>query len=123
MQVRPVVHPSTGQLALVWVRFPYQLLPEVDLAPCTRAALTADAVSGFAFMTSEGVTAMNNDLSLHLHREPRGDWLAIEVERRVMREGIGVAHASLHDGDGLVGDCMVSAIAVDRPISVSPRQP
>ena len=37
-----------------------------------------------------------------------------------MREGIAVARASLHDVEGLVGDCVVGAVGVDRPVRVAP---
>jgi hypothetical protein len=119
MEIRPVVYPTTTDLAVVWVRFPYLLLPGTALTSLTRAALTADAVSGFAFMTSQGVTAVNADLSLYLSREPKSDWVCIEGERRVMNEGIAIASACLRDLKGFVGHCLVSAVGVDRPLRVS----
>src|SRR3972149_158544 len=113
MDVRLVVDPSTGDRGIVWIRFPHQLVLGLELTPLARAALTADAVSGFAFMTEEGGTAVNSDLTLYLHRGPRGEWLCSGVGRRVMREGIAAARASLHDVEGLVGDCVVGAVGVD----------
>jgi len=65
MEVKSITYPDGGDLGVVWIRFPHDLLPDVPLSPVSRTALTGDAVSGFAFMTRAGVTAVNNDVTLY----------------------------------------------------------
>jgi hypothetical protein len=49
------------------------------------------------------VTALNPDLSLAFHREPRGDWFAMESVTHAHPNGIGATEARLFDIDGPVG--------------------
>lgn len=49
---------------------------------------------------------MNTDLVVHLHREPRGEWIGISAKASIGPDGIGMTAADLYDVHGPVGRSM-----------------
>ena len=43
---------------------------------------------------------LNTDLMIHIHREPRSEWLASETVSHWQDTGIGLAHAVIRDEEG-----------------------
>ena len=45
----------------------------------------------------------NADLTMYLHRLPRGEWVAAESATTVQESGIGLTRTTLHDEHGVIG--------------------
>jgi hypothetical protein len=100
----------------VWLRDRRPLVPGHDLTPFVRAALASDFASPLANMSTEGLTYINADLTLHLARLPEGEWLGLSTGDRVVADGVSVAECPLHDARGPVGWSSVAAV-------LNPRMP
>ena len=46
---------------------------------------------------------VNTDLTIHLHREPDGEWVLLDSRTTLERAGLGLAHSRLHDERGPIG--------------------
>jgi acyl-CoA thioesterase len=46
---------------------------------------------------------INPDLTVYLHRRPRGEWIALDAETFAGGNGVGLAQSRLFDRDGYVG--------------------
>jgi hypothetical protein len=46
---------------------------------------------------------INTDLTVHLHREPAGEWIGMDAGTTIGPDGAGTATSVLHDGSGPVG--------------------
>ena len=69
---------ETGQAANLWVRLRCRLIAGEDIAPIEQLATIADFASGTGnAMDYMKYTSINPDLTLHVNREPRSDWIGI----------------------------------------------
>jgi hypothetical protein len=69
-----------------------------------RAVAAADFGNGVAAeLAFEEHLFVNTDLSVHLSREPAGEWIAVEAVTEHGPEGTALASSTLHDLDGPVG--------------------
>ncbi|MCY0903819.1 thioesterase family protein [Arthrobacter sp. H14-L1] len=95
--------PGRGQ---VWIRSPY---PMVDGEPTTdmvRLMGLVDTANGIASRVPPGPGSYmfpNVDLSIHLHREPAGEWLGLDTSVTFGADGIGLTNSVLHDAHGPFG--------------------
>jgi len=103
VQVRWIADQSSGGPSRCWMRMPLPLLPGEVLSPLQSAAVLVDCISAASPVREPFGPWINTDISLYLHREPRGEWLGMEIEREVERTGIGLARARLFDPHGPVG--------------------
>lgn len=101
-----------------WIRVPLPLLEGEEMQPVIRAALTADFVNALGNIGSRGKQRtgyINTDISLHLHRYPEGEWIAVEVVGRDAGPGIATSAAVMHDRSGPFGRCTMATLANPRP--------
>jgi len=90
--------------ATVWMRPRIPLVAGEDWTPLTRVLVAADAGNGIsAALSWDDYSFINTDLSVHLHREAAGDWIALESVTRVSDLGVGMADTKLHDERGSIG--------------------
>lgn len=61
---------------------------------------------------------MNPDLTVHLHRHPTGEWVALDAATNAESVGVGLATSSLPDERGPIGRA-VQSLLVDRLPEVS----
>ena len=72
--------------------------------PLQRFLAVVDSANGVgAPLSVTGWTFLNTDLSVHLHRDPVGEWVGVEASTSIGPDGIGVCTAVLHDEHGPVG--------------------
>ncbi len=101
IRLLPGWQPGAGQ---VWIR------PRVPLFEDNRAGALArflgmvDTMNGVAVRARPDAVAFpNTDLTVHMFRQPRGEWLGLDVEVAFGGDGVGMTSAVLHDGDGPFG--------------------
>jgi hypothetical protein len=101
--------------ALAWFRFARPLVEGEEPSPVARAAAAADFGNGVSrILDFERHLFVNTDLSIHLQREPRGEWVLLDARTRVEPTGIGLAVSQLYDADGPLGIAAQSLFVEDR---------
>jgi len=103
------------QHGITWARLRVPLVDDEPVTPFVRLATICDFASGtgnpidFARFTS-----INPDLSLHLLREPRGEWIGITARSGIEADGIGQSSATLFDEEGPIARALVSLLVERR---------
>jgi Thioesterase-like superfamily len=88
----------------VWMRLRHPLLPGQPLTPLARLAATADFGNGIsAALPFDRYLFINADLTIHLERPPRGEWIGLDARTLARDGGSGLAEGVLHDVHGAVG--------------------
>jgi hypothetical protein len=90
--------------ATAWFRLRVPVIAGEPITQLQRVAAAGDFGNGIASVLSwEEHTFINPDLTLYLEREPRGEWIGLQSQTRVVRGGVGVAESVLWDLDGRIG--------------------
>ena len=110
LEMRHIVAPGGEEAPVVWIRADAPVLEEVPLSPTVRAASIADFVSPFANMQPGRSGYVNADITLHLHRQPRGDWNYLRIVSRGAADGVATAQAVLGDESGAYGGCSAASL-------------
>lgn len=86
----------------VWMKTP-PLLADETPSPVQSLCPLADCGNGLSRNAPfEEMGFLNTDLTIHIHREPRSEWLASETVSHWQNTGIGLAQAVIRDEDGPV---------------------
>jgi acyl-Coa thioesterase superfamily protein/acyl-CoA thioesterase superfamily protein len=89
--------------ATIWGRMRYPLVPGEEPTGLQRIMAIADSGNGVSFVLPfEEWVFINPDLTVHLAREPRGEWICLDAATTVSKRGFGLAASRLFDSDGLV---------------------
>lgn len=99
----PGHRPGNGR---VWLHVPYGMVEGETTSPLVKLAGLADCANGVAARVSPtpgNYMFPNVDLSLHLYRQPVGEWLGVDVQVTFANNGIGLTSAVLHDSQGPFG--------------------
>jgi acyl-CoA thioesterase len=91
--------------AVVWFRLAHPLVEGEEPSPAMRAAAAADFGNGVssALRFDGSWLFVNTDLTVALHRPPRGEWIALDARTVVQPGGVGLALSTLHDREGPIG--------------------
>jgi hypothetical protein len=105
-----------GADGVTWARLRVPLVEGEPVTPLVRLATICDFASG----TGNPIdflrfTSINPDLSLHVLREPRGEWIGITARSGISPDGIGLSHGTLFDDEGPVARALVSLLVERRP--------
>ena len=93
-----------------------------ETSPTSRLMTVADVANGIgARLDPMTHTFMNTDVSVHLQREPEGEWTGIEAETSVGPDGIATSAAVLHGAGAPLGRIAQTTL-VQRP-TVEPLLP
>ncbi|HMD58116.1 MAG TPA: thioesterase family protein [Solirubrobacteraceae bacterium] len=104
MQMRWIDDPRQLGPARVWMRLARPLLDGKRATPLASMAATADFGNGAsATLPFERFVFINADLSIHLHRQPRGEWTGLDARTLLTPGGTGLAECVLHDQQGPIG--------------------
>jgi len=80
----------------------HDALPAPD--PLTSYIALVDIANGLAARRPPDEWVFpNTDLTIHLHRQPRGHWVGLDTTAPFGPTGQGVTSTVLHDGSGPVG--------------------
>ncbi|EME14482.1 thioesterase family protein [Rhodococcus triatomae] len=100
--------------ARFWVRSPLPLLDGEKIGEVARVAGLIDIANGMTVRVAPSEVAFPNlDLTLHLFREPAGEWTGFDTTVSIGESGVGLTHSVLHDARGPVGTS--SQILTVRP--------
>ncbi len=94
----------------LWMRTP-QLLEGEEQSPVQSLCALADCGNGISWNARPSEMGfMNTDLTLNVHREPRGDWLASESISHWHETGIGMSQSVLQDEAGPVATALQTLV-------------
>jgi hypothetical protein len=92
---------APGQL---WVRSTIPVVAGVPDSPWTRLMAVADVANGTNPTLDPGQWQfMNTDLTVCVHRLPRGTWTCVQADANYGPDGAGLTVGRLYDEDGPVG--------------------
>lgn len=90
--------------ALAWFHLGRPLVDDRPPSPLARVAAAADFGNGVAHVVPfTDWLFVNTDLTIHLHREPIGEWILLDARTRLDEHGVGTASSTLHDERGPLG--------------------
>jgi hypothetical protein len=97
--------------ATIWFRLRVPVVAGEEPSPLQRVAAAADFGNGLSTILPRGqFLFINPDLSIHLHRYPEGEWVALEGESAAEDFGVGLAACRLHDERGRIGRSLQSLL-------------
>ncbi len=95
---------TRGGPTTLWMRTKVPLLAGEKLSGFQKICPLADCGNGVSWnQYFVDVAALNPDLTVVLHRPPRGDWFASSAVSHTHGNGIGSTESRLYDVDGPVG--------------------
>ncbi len=110
--------------AAVWGRLRYPLVAGEETGPLERLLAIADSGSGAAGeLDITHWHFINPELTVHLHREPAGEWICLDAHTTISPGGAGLAMTALSDLAGPVGVAAQSLLIAPRPASLPPPIP
>jgi hypothetical protein len=112
IRVLPGWQPGAGQ---VWIRPRVPLFEGRDAGDLARFFAMVDTMNGVAVRAQPDAVAFpNTDLTVHVFRQPHGEWLGLDVEVAFGPDGVGMTSAVLHDETGAFGRAL--QILTIRPV-------
>ena len=88
-----------------WIRVCVPLLPEHTMTPLQRVAAAVDFASGISgVLPWDSHSFINPDLTIHLFRPLRGEWVGMASATHHSTQGIGMTNTAVFDLDGRVGN-------------------
>jgi len=98
-----------------WMRMKLPLLPGEKPSPFVRTVIAADSGNGVAQVVDyKNFTFINADLTIHLHRQPRGEWIGLDAHTILHEGGSGLSDSVLHDEHGPVGRAFQTLVVQPR---------
>jgi hypothetical protein len=102
--------------ATVWVRLAVPVVAGEEPSPLERVVAAADFGNGVsAELDFARHLFINPDLSVHLARPARGEWVCLDAVTRLGIPGVGVADSRLFDEEGVIGRSLQSLLVEPRP--------
>ena len=88
----------------VWARQRVPLVADEEPSPLQRVLVVADSGNGISSeLNMRKWHFINPELTVHLHREPVGEWVCLDAATTISSAGVGLATSVLSDVDGPVG--------------------
>jgi hypothetical protein len=101
--------------ATIWLRMRHPLLPGEEPSPLTRVLIVADSGNGVsAVLDYRRYLFVNPDLTVHVQREPAGEWICLDARTTVDADGGGLAESTIHDRDGPVARGLQTLFVAER---------
>ncbi len=88
-----------------WIRLAMPVVAGEVPSPWQRAAAAADFANGIGSSVAFDGSSLfiNPDLTVHLWREPVGEWVGMESVMRTSSTGIGLSDSAMWDQQGRIG--------------------
>jgi acyl-CoA thioesterase len=101
--------------AALWMRLTPPLVAGAVTPPLARLVATADFGNGVAAPVAwGGFLFVNADLTIYLHRPPRGEWIGMRSRTHVDPGGAALTESRLYDESGPVGRSLQSLVLERR---------
>jgi hypothetical protein len=97
-----------------WTRLLHPLVPDEEPTGLQRVLAVADSGNGLSSELPTRWLFINPELSVHLHREPVGEWVCVDAVTTVSDGGAGLATTRLSDRSGPVGVGAQSLLVAQR---------
>jgi hypothetical protein len=115
VEIRPVDGSSMSP-GSVWIRAQVPIVEGEELTPLQRALAAADFPNGVSLRLDPArYLSINPELTVHLHREPEGEWVHLAARTFASPDGTGVAEGVLSDLRDRFGRSTQSLILEPRP--------
>ena len=96
-----LAEPGPGR---AWIRPRVPIVEGETASPLQRMMIAADSANGLAApLDVREWLFVNTELTVHLHRDPVGEWTGVDAATVVGPSGVGTVSATLFDDDGQVG--------------------
>jgi hypothetical protein len=90
--------------SVLWARLKVPVVPGEEPSPLQRVAGVADTASGISSeLDFAAYTFANVDFTLHLLREPYGEWVCLDAASKIGPNGSGLCRTRLYDDRGDLG--------------------
>ncbi|HEU4674972.1 MAG TPA: thioesterase family protein [Motilibacteraceae bacterium] len=107
--------PLTPGPATAWARLRVPLVAGEQVSPVQQVIAVTDSGSGVsAALSWDDWSFVNTELSVHLARVPRADWVCLDARTHLEPDGTGLARTTLHDLDGWFGETLQSLVVSPR---------
>jgi hypothetical protein len=100
--------------AITWIRLAAPVVEGETPSGLQRALAASDFGNGVSAVLDWSTQVfINPDLTVHLERDPVGEWICLDAETTIAPDGTGQAASTLYDERGRIGRA-VQALYVDR---------
>jgi len=107
--------PSQPGGGAAWFRLAVPFVEGMPTSPAMRAISAADFGNGLSWvLPARRYLFANADLSLHLHRQPVGEWIGLQSQTQVDAGGAGVTLSRLFDEQGSIGMAAQTLVLRER---------
>jgi hypothetical protein len=90
--------------ATVWFRMRHPLIEGEPIDPLSRVVIAADSGNGVSqVLDPYRYVFINPELTVHLYRYPRGEWVCLDAASTIEADGVGMADTALYDEYGRIG--------------------
>jgi hypothetical protein len=101
--------------ATAWLRMRQPLVGGEEPTPLQRTLVAADVGNGIsAALDFRRFLFINVDLTVHLERMPKGEWIGVDAATLPRPKGVGTAESTLFDGDGRIGRALQTLLISER---------
>jgi acyl-Coa thioesterase superfamily protein/acyl-CoA thioesterase superfamily protein len=101
--------------ATAWLRMRHPLVSGGEPTPLQRTLVAADVGNGIsAALDFRRFLFINVDLTVHLERMPKGEWVGVDAMTLPRHSGVGTAESTLFDGNGRVGRALQTLLISER---------
>jgi hypothetical protein len=105
---------GSGAVA-AWIRLRGEVVAGESPSQLSRVAAAADFANGLSWVLPwRDWLFVNTELTIHLSREARGEWIGVDARTSSSAAGFGLSTATLHDLDGPIGVCAQSLFIEPR---------
>jgi hypothetical protein len=105
---------GSGAVA-AWFRMRYPLLAGEVPSPLQRVMIAADSGNGISVVLDfSRWLFINPDLSVHLFRQPAGEWVLLDSRTLPAPTGVGLSDTQIHDEQGPIGRGCQSLLIDDQ---------
>ena len=115
VELRPLPGSDPRRPLTVWVRLRTQPIAGRETTPLMRVLAAADFPNGVSLRVDpRAYVSINPELTVHVQREPHGEWVCLKAETYLEADATGLAEGVLYDGQGRIGRATQSLIIEPR---------
>jgi hypothetical protein len=101
--------------ATAWTRLAVPVVDGEAPTGLQRVLAVADSGNGISAVLSwDAWLFINTELTVHVRREPRGEWICLDAATTIAHGGTGLARSTLSDRDGAVAHGAQSLLVAPR---------